>query len=168
VRLGNEQRMENKMEKQLAKQENALAVNTEQSGIMNAISKEVNLIPAVDKEFRYQLPRLGKIHLGIKVQTQSGKEYPKATEYFVLPEELLTDADFRQVLTDLGEDPDKPTKLPVVLARNDLRDNLKSSCDLYGLSKGLVCRSLDGVNAIRVNQKTGEMVEEVCKGECCK
>ena len=34
------------------------------------------------------LPRVGKIHLGIKVQHANGNEYPRAVDYFVFPEEV--------------------------------------------------------------------------------
>ena len=35
-----------------------------------------------------RLPRLGKIRLGEKVEGKGGKEYPKATDHFVVPEEV--------------------------------------------------------------------------------
>ena len=39
---------------------------------------------------RKRLPRLGKIHLGVKQESnRTGKEYPTATDYFVCPEEFL-------------------------------------------------------------------------------
>ena len=35
------------------------------------------------------LPRLGKIRLGKKAQTRTGKEYPVQTSYFVCPQEVV-------------------------------------------------------------------------------
>lgn len=35
-----------------------------------------------------RIPRLGKIHLGVKAQTAAGKEYPTETTYFVCPPEV--------------------------------------------------------------------------------
>jgi len=35
-----------------------------------------------------RLPRLGKIRLGIKKETDSGTPYPTPTDYFVCPEEV--------------------------------------------------------------------------------
>ena len=32
-----------------------------------------------------RLPRLGKIHLGVKAKNEKGVEYPKAVDYFVVP-----------------------------------------------------------------------------------
>ena len=36
-----------------------------------------------------RLPRLGKIRLGIKKKTKGGVEYPFATEYFIVPPEIV-------------------------------------------------------------------------------
>ena len=38
---------------------------------------------------RTRMPRLGKIHLGVKVPNKTGQgEHPEAVDYFVLPPEL--------------------------------------------------------------------------------
>lgn len=49
--------------------------------------KRFNHIPGMGEPER--LPRLGKIHLGVKdVSAKSGKEFPKATDFFVCPPEV--------------------------------------------------------------------------------
>ncbi len=35
-----------------------------------------------------RMPRLGKIHLGIKVEREGKSSYPKPTDYFVCPPEV--------------------------------------------------------------------------------
>ena len=160
------------MSKDLAKTngsaDSALAQVRENTGVMAQVASEVAMIPAVDKEFRYRLPRLGKVHLGVKTKNTSGKEYPKATEYFVLPDDLKSDPDLRTALEGLGENPDQPTRIPIMLPCNGLADNLRTSCDLYGSSRGLVCRTFDMASCRRVNPTTGELVECPCEGETCK
>ncbi len=174
--------MNNKLATREPGGETALAnVRTAESGvIMRQLEQEgVQIIPAVDQPFRYQLPRLGKLHLGVKVAFQKKDkktkqplfdenkrpvmgEYPKATEYFVLPDELLSDTGFMDVLKQFNADPTKPTKIPVMLPCNAIGGNVRTSCDLYGSSKGLLCRTLDGINCERVNQVTGEWTSMPC------
>lgn len=156
------------MTQALAKtQEHALdtvgAIKTESSVIMNQLTQEgVQLLPGVDQDFRFQLPRLGKLRLGIKALAQSGKEYPKATEYFVLPQELLDNSDFMAELSKYNADPAKPVKLPIYLPCNAIAGNMRRSADLYGSSKGLLCRTYNGEICERVNQKTGEWSQCEC------
>ena len=144
----------------------AIAKAAESAGIMQAIGQEVGLLPT-DEEFRYKLPRLGKVRIGIKVETQNNRSYPKAVDYFVLPEALLNDKDFIQALTDRGVDPEKPKALPIMLLRNGIGEDIVSSYDLYGSSKGLICRSYDHVTCQRVNSKTLEMETVPCAGINC-
>jgi len=54
-----------------------------------------------------RLPRLGKIHLGVKEINAKGVEYPKAVNYFVVPPE---------VAEVYGE---KPTELDIVIPTED-------------------------------------------------
>lgn len=82
------------------------------------------------------IPRLGKIHLGIKVQGQGETEYPKATEYFVVPPE---------VAEVYGE---KPTSLNIMLPTEDPNQFAQQWLRCYGLTYGLVCRG-DGITCRR-------------------
>jgi hypothetical protein len=144
----------------------------ESATVMSVAAREVPMIPGVDQPYRYRLPRLGKVHLGVKVQAQSGKEFPRATDFFVLPEELLQNEEFMTALAERNPDPAKPRILPVQLPCNAVSGNIGTSCDLYGSSRGLVCRSYDGVTARKVNEQTGEITEVECKQKagtngCC-
>jgi hypothetical protein len=132
------------------------------------IGREIALRDKGDEAYRFQLRKLANLHLGVRVKTQAGKEYPKATEYFVLPDSLRNDPSFRAKLESLGEDPDKPTKLPVMLLSNDFATSMVTSCDLYGQSGKLKCRSLDGKHCTRLNEQTFEYEDKECPAEPCK
>ncbi len=161
-------------EKSLAKSEpngsTELAVKQESAGFAAAVRHEVGIIAGVDdhNEHRYRFPRLGKLHLGVKQKTQGGKEYPKAVDYFVLPENLLADEGFMQVVADLNADAARPRKLPIQLVSHNIPDNVRSSLDLYGSNRGLKCRSWDGVTAQCVNEQTQEMETKPCLNVKCE
>jgi hypothetical protein len=159
--------MTNELVKTEEKQDAALAIQAEQNIVQRGVAEEVPMIDGLDAEYRYRLPRIGKLHLGVKVRSQGGSEYPKATDYFVLPDELLKDEGFRAILEALGENPDKPRKLPIQLPCNALMGNLRSSCDLYGSSRGLLCRTFDGLTCGKVDTTTGEIIQEACKMPAC-
>ena len=97
-----------------------------------------------------RLPRLGKIHLGIKkVSEKTHKEYPVATDYFVLPEDLKAMYPF----SAMG---DKPTQLSILIPVEDdeLWCNQYFKC--YSNVRGLTCRG-DGVTCRRmIDTATGE------------
>lgn len=77
-----------------------------------------------------QLPRLGMVRLGIKAKTASGKEYPQATDYFVVPPE---------VAEKFGP---KPQTLDVRLPLEGDNDGIFPTwLKLYGKSTGLKARS---------------------------
>jgi len=100
-----------------------------------------------------RLPRLGKIRLGIKkVSAKTGKEYPSETDYFVCPAEV------RKVCGD------EPKELNISFPMNDPEVIFPQCYKWYGSSKGLKCRG-DGVNALRLNDETGEMEEQKCPCE---
>lgn len=139
--------------------------------IQQSVGREIPMIPEIDKAYRYRLSLLGKIHLGYLAVSQSGKEYPKAAEYFVLPDKLATDTKFQAALVNCGnEDPTKPTMLPIILPCNVIAGNFSSSADRYGASRGLICRSYDGVTCRIVDQTTGELREKPCgmRSGACK
>jgi hypothetical protein len=112
------------------------------------------------------MPRLGKIHLGIKKVAQSGKEYPSATDYFVLPEELTE---------QFGE---KPVELPIMFPVEDADQFTSQFYRAYSLTRGLTCKG-DGITCHRlVDTKTGDMANRntkeaewkeamECKGRQC-
>ena len=114
-----------------------------------------------------RLPRIGKIHLGIKKQSpKTGAEYPTATDYFVVP------ADLYQYL---GE---QPTELPIMIPVEDDEIWCNQYYKCYSRTRGLTCRG-DGVTCRRMldvatgekaNRDTKDIVWEVgleCKGREC-
>lgn len=82
-----------------------------------------------------RLPRLGKIRLGVKKVSKSGKEYPSEVDYFVVPPE---------VAAVYGE---KPTQLDVMFPTEDEHVIFPQSYKWY-VSQGLRCRG-DGETAMR-------------------
>ena len=95
-----------------------------------------------------RLPRLGKIHLGVKVtKNKKGEEcspYPRATEYFVCPDE---------VMAVYGE---KPQKLEIIIPVEDEEMWANQYYRKYSRSRGLVCKG-DGITCRRmVDVGTGD------------
>jgi hypothetical protein len=92
-----------------------------------------------------RIPRLGKIHLGIKAKSDKAKgaEYPKATDYFVVPDE---------VKAVYGE---KPTKLDIMFPVEEPEMFAQQWLRAYSMSQGLVCIG-DGLEARRkIDVETG-------------
>jgi len=106
-----------------------------------------------------RLPRLGKIRLGVKAATASGKEYPREVSFFVVPPE---------VEAVYG---DKPTVLDVVFPINDIETVFPQAYKFYGSGRGLKCVG-NGECALRLDEKTQVMQERPCpcdlleKGAC--
>ena len=85
-----------------------------------------------------RLPRIGKIHLGVKkVSPRTGKEYPVATPYFVCPPE---------VVAVYG---DKPTRLDVIIPVDDEELFASQYYRQYSRTRGLVCKG-DGITCRRM------------------
>ena len=94
-----------------------------------------------------RIPRVGKIHLGVKVDhaTRKGVQYPKATEYFVVPPE---------VAAVHGE---RPTELPIMIPVEDEEYWASQYYRVYSQSRGLICKG-DGTKCHRmVDVKSGDM-----------
>lgn len=102
--------------------------------------KKFTRIKADYSEVR-QLPRLGKIRLGLKARNQAGKEYPTETEHFVCPDE---------VMAVYGE---TPTELDVMLPSDDPEAVFVQKYALYGSGSGLKCHG-NGEEAERYNEQT--------------
>ena len=99
-----------------------------------------------------RIPRLGKIRLGIKAKSkEKNVEYPKATDYFVVPDEV------RAVY---GE---KPTELEIMFPVEDPELFAQQWLRAYSLTQGLVCIG-NGVDAKRkVDTATGAMADHETK-----
>jgi hypothetical protein len=101
---------------------------------------------------RRRLPRLGKIRLGVKVVSpKSGKEYPKETPHFVVPQE---------VEKIYGKE---PKAIDVMLPINDIEVVFPQAYKHYGSSRGLKCIG-NGRVAQRVNED-GSFEETECPCE---
>ncbi len=112
-----------------------------------------------------RLPRLGKIHLGVKAKNARGTEYPRMVDYFVCPPE---------VQAVFGE---KPKELKILIPVEDEDKWASQYYRCYCRSRGLVCKG-DGETCTRmVDVKTGEladgetkeavMKEMECRGREC-
>ena len=124
---------------------------------------------------RRRMPRIGKIHLGIKVTNAKGITYPQATDYFVWPE---PDAPGGEVLGQLIETyGEKPKELKIIFPLNDEESIASQYYRCYTRSRGLVCRG-DGEVCMRMlDIKTGalpttdtkdtELKEMSCAGKEC-
>ena len=112
-----------------------------------------------DLSDKRRLPRLGKIRLGVKAVTASGKEYPREVSHFIVPPE---------VAAVYGE---KPTQLDVMFPINDIETVFPQAYKFYGSGRGLKCVG-NGESALRLDEKTQVMSERACpcelleKGAC--
>lgn len=117
-----------------------------------------------------RLPRLGKIRLGVKVtKNKQGKEcapYPRATDYFVCPDE---------VMKVYGKE---PQKLDIIIPVEDEEMWANQYYRQYSRTRGLVCKG-DGVTCRRMvdigtgDKATRETTQIVwkeglpCEGRAC-
>jgi hypothetical protein len=100
-----------------------------------------------------RIPRLGKIHLGIRVQSKDKKDvqYPKATDYFVVPDE---------VAAVYGP---KPTELQIMFPVEDPELFAQQWLRAYSMTQGLVCIGT-GVEAHRkIDVGTGAIADHETK-----
>jgi len=105
-----------------------------------------------------RLPRLGKIHLGVK-QMKDGKEYPVPVDYFVFPQEWA-----ELVKNNYGSY--KPNILPIIIPAEDEEYWANQYYRKYVQSKGLQCKG-DGTTANCVGRDGVGMKEVECGGKEC-
>lgn len=126
-----------------------------------------------------RMPRIGKLHLGIKItKNKKGEDctpYPKAVDFFVYPE---ADAPGGEVLPQLVKEYGaKPRELPIIFPLEDEEAICSQYYRCYTRSRGLVCRG-DGEICMRIlDIKTGylptkdttetSMKEMPCQGREC-
>jgi len=102
---------------------------------------------------RRRLPRLGKIRLGVKdVSRNTGGEFPRETDYFVVPPE---------VARVYGE---RPTSLDVMVPINEIEAVFPQAYKWYGGIRGLKCVG-DGEVAMRLKDETQRMLAIKCPCE---
>jgi hypothetical protein len=100
-----------------------------------------------------RIPRLGKIRLGIKVTSKEkkGVQYPKATDHFVVPDE---------VKAVYGE---KPTELQIMFPVEEPELFAQQWLRAYSMTQGLVCIG-SGVEARRkIDVATGTIADHETK-----
>jgi len=115
-----------------------------------------------------RFPRAGKIHLGERrISDKTGREYPAAVDYFVLPEDR---PDLRERYGD------KPRMLPIMFPVDDIEVVAPQWYKRYGSGSGLVCRG-DGEVALCRQEvadpatgeiRAGDLVEVECPGQDCE
>ncbi len=100
-----------------------------------------------------RLDRVGKIRLGIKGKTKSGKSYPMKVDYFVCPD---------SVKAVYGE---KPKRLEIEFFSNDLEIAIPHYLKRYANGQ-LLCKG-DGETALELDQTTKEYKKIKCLGREC-
>ena len=106
-----------------------------------------------------RLPRLGKIRLGERAVNEAGKEYPRATEHFVVPAEV------QEVFGEIA-----PTSLEIMFPVEDQGVFASQFYRSYSRTRGLVCKG-DGDRAARlidVATKTGRADDGRADGGHCR
>lgn len=103
------------------------------------------MAPIKDLSDIRRMPRLGKVRLGIKVETEGKNPYPRATDYFVVPDEI------KQFVGDM------PKKLNIVFPAEEADRFAQQWLRCYSFTQGLVCKG-DGVKANRkIDVDTGDI-----------
>lgn len=103
-------------------------------------------------------PRVGVIRLGVKVENQQGREYPKEVEHFVTKREDFDDPTIHdQFVAKYGL---TPTELDIMFPVEDREVFFPQSYKKYG-SSGLLCQG-DGVTYARLDTQSGEMSGGPC------
>jgi len=94
---------------------------------------------------RKRVPRLGKIHLGIKeTSARTGNPYPKPVDYFVVKADETTSVAAAEAFKKVyGE---QPRELDIMFHSNEAEEIFPQWFMLYGAGSGLV-RMCDGENA---------------------
>ena len=111
---------------------------------------------------RRRMPRIGKFHLGIKVtKNKKGEDcapYPRATDYFVYPEEGSAGYELiDELIKEYGE---KPKELPIIFPLEDEEAICSQYYRCYSRSRGLVCRG-DGETCMRmIDTDSGDLVNK--------
>lgn len=107
-----------------------------------------------------RLPRVGKIHLGIKkISEKTGREYPEKADHFVVKADETTPEDAAQAFKAVYGH--APKKLDVLFPVDDEAIVFPQWFKLYGQGTGLK-RKCDGETCIAWDESAGQMVESPC------
>lgn len=106
-----------------------------------------------------RLPRIGKIHLGVKDETKEGTKYPRIADHFVVKEDESTPKAsveaFRAVYGD------HPKEINIIFPSDDTEKIFPQWLKRYGKNRKWLCRG-DGETAQQVDTQTGELKEITC------
>jgi hypothetical protein len=118
------------------------------------------MCPIKDEKTIVRLPRVGKLHLGIKEPSKKnpGKEYPKQVDYFVFPEEWL-----ETVKSTYGTD--KPTKLPILIPVDDEEIWAPRYYKRYNSAGDLLCKGDGEMATCMIDLETGAIPEGGTEGK---
>jgi hypothetical protein len=112
-------------------------------------------MPIKDLSDSVRLPRLGKIHLGVR---HPEKGYPMKSDYFVFPKDH---SDFKTLVETFGE---KPKELRILIPVEDEEQWATQYYKAYNQTYGLVCKG-DGETAMRmVDVNTGDLPDKDIPG----
>lgn len=92
-----------------------------------------------------RMPRLGKIRLGIKVESEGKNPYPKATDFFVVPDEI------KQYVGD------RPKKLNIMFPTEEAEKFAQQWLRCYSFTQGLVCKGNGKVATRKIDVETGDI-----------
>ena len=92
-----------------------------------------------------RMPRLGKIRLGIKVEPEGKNPYPRATDYFVVPDEI------QQIVGD------KPKRLNIMFPTEEPDKFAPQWLKCYSFTQGLVCRGNGHIATRKIDVETGDI-----------
>ncbi|GEO28012.1 MULTISPECIES: hypothetical protein [Alicyclobacillus] len=114
-----------------------------------------------------RIPRVGKIYLGVKTVNDGGKEYPKATDYFVVRADGTNTSDqaaaaFHEVYGD------KPKEITICFPTDDPEQFMPQALCSYKGSQGrgrLWCKG-DGETAVREDGNGGYTQVHCAYKEC--
>lgn len=110
-------------------------------------------MPIIGTSDRVRLSRLGKIRLGIKVQSASGAAYPKQVDYFVVNEDDATSADSAASFHDVyGAE---PRELDIAFPTEDPEEWAGQWLRMYTQSWGLACRGNGDIATAKIDPDTG-------------
>ena len=110
---------------------------------------------------KIRLARLGKVRLGIKVQSASGATYPRQVDYFVVNEDDATSAESAASFHDVyGAE---PRELDIAFPTEDPEEWAGQWLRMYTQSWGLACRGNGDVATAKIDPETGTWVNRDSK-----
>lgn len=119
-----------------------------------------NSIEGVSDAIR--LPRIGKIHLGIKQKNAKGIEYPVQTDYFVVSASDTTPENAANLFKETYGD--EPRELNIMFPLNNREEFFPQAYKRYS-GAGLMCK---GNGQVAIETIDGKLTERECDPEYCE